>query len=121
MGAQVSYSSVGGQTEGGDREVWDTQSTFIKGRNIFEGWRVASGVLDEMRQNGEDVVFKIDFEKAYDCFDWNFLWFVLTKMGFGGRWVRWMKRYVMYARVLVLVNESEDGAFSMERELRQGF
>lgn len=49
--------------------VWDTQSAFIKGMSIFEGWTVASEVLDEMKHNREGIVFKIDFEKAYDSID----------------------------------------------------
>lgn len=36
-----------------------------------------------MRRVREDSVFKIDLEKAYGCVDWDFLFFVLYKMGFG--------------------------------------
>lgn len=62
-----------------------TQSTIIKGMNIFEGWTLASEVLDKMKNLGNDMVFKIDFEKSSDNVDWDFLWFVMSKMGFGDR------------------------------------
>lgn len=39
-------------------------------------------------------------------------------MGFGKKWVRWMKRCVGYMRVSLLVNGSAGGEFTME--LRQG-
>lgn len=56
--------------EGGiGKLVRDTQSSFIKGRNIFEGWMMSSEMLDEMKRVGNCIVFKIDFEKTYDNVD----------------------------------------------------
>lgn len=55
-------------------------------------WTLASEVLDALKRAREEVVFKIDLEKSYDCMDWEFLWFVLTKIGVGDRWI---KRCVM--------------------------
>lgn len=66
--------------------VRDSQSSFIKGRSIFDGCTVASEVLDTMRRDGEGVVFKIDFEKTFDCVDWD-RWFILYKMGFRKKWI----------------------------------
>lgn len=60
--------------------VRDMQSAFIKGRNIFQRWTVATEVLDAMKRNREDFVFKIDFKKAYNCVDWDF---------YGLFWVKW--------------------------------
>lgn len=42
-------------------------------------------MIDEMRQIWKGMVLKIEFEKVYDYVDWDFLWFVLSKMGFGER------------------------------------
>lgn len=81
---------------------------------------MASEVVETMRWTGEEVVFKVDFEKAYDCMDWDFLVFMLGRIGFGARWTGWIKRYVMCTRVLVLVNGSVDDKFSIERGLKQG-
>lgn len=36
-----------------DKLVWDTQSAFMIGRNIFKGWTMASDMLDEMKRIGE--------------------------------------------------------------------
>lgn len=44
---------------------------------------MALEVLDAMKHLGEGLVFKIDFKKAYDSVDRDFLWFVLLKMGLG--------------------------------------
>ena len=43
--------------------------------------------MDEKRRSEEEeVVFKIDFEKAYDHVDWDFLDNVLERKGFSPRW-----------------------------------
>lgn len=63
--------------------VHDTQTTPIKGKSIFEGWALASEVLDDMMRSEGGIVFKIDFEKVYDCVDWDFFSSIPHKMGFG--------------------------------------
>lgn len=46
-----------------------TQSSFIRGRNAFNGWIVTSEVMDAMKRSGDGMTFKIDFEKTYNCVD----------------------------------------------------
>jgi hypothetical protein len=47
--------------------VSDSQTAFIKGRNILEGVITLHEVLHELKRTKEEgVLFKIDFEKAYD-------------------------------------------------------
>lgn len=36
------------------------------------------------------MIFKIDFEIAYDCVDWDFLDKVMEKKGFGYKWRMWV-------------------------------
>lgn len=101
--------------------VWDTQTTFLQGRNIIaDGWEVASEVVSAMKRKEEGVIFMVYFEKAYDCVEMDFIWFILEKMGFGTRWIRWMKRCVFFVWVSVLVNGYTRGKFSMQRGLRKG-
>ena len=46
---------------------------------------VVNEVIDEIRKKGiGGLIFKVDFEKAYDSVDWSFLDVVMIKMGFGG-------------------------------------
>jgi hypothetical protein len=45
----------------------ETQTAFVKGRNILEGVVILYEVIHELkRTGGKGVLFKIDFEKAYD-------------------------------------------------------
>ena len=47
---------------------------------------IANEIVDEKRRLGkEGVIFKIDFEKAYDHVNWDFLDHVLEKKGFSPR------------------------------------
>lgn len=67
--------------------ISDTQSAFVKGCQILDGILVANEVVDDARKyNKEVLLFKVDFEKAYDSIDWGYLDEVICKMGFPVLW-----------------------------------
>jgi hypothetical protein len=50
-----------------DNLISKNQTAFIKGRSILEGVVTLHEILHEFKWSGEKgVLFKIDFEKAYD-------------------------------------------------------
>lgn len=101
--------------------ILDSQSTFIKGRQILDGILVANEVVDEARKHKKELLlFKVDFEKAYDSIDWRYLVSVMLKMGFPTLWRKWIKECIGTASALVLVNGSPTDEFYLERGLRQG-
>lgn len=56
------------------------------------------------------VVFKIDFEKAYDHLGLNpFLDLVLERKGFNPRWRAWMRSCLSFVSFAVLVNGNAKG------------
>ena len=56
------------------RLICPSETTFIPGRNILEGVVVLHETIHEMhRKKLYGVLFKIDFEKAYDKVNWSFL------------------------------------------------
>ncbi|XP_024023214.1 uncharacterized protein LOC112092134 [Morus notabilis] len=68
------------------KKLWKRQSlqasAFIRGRWILDGVLVANEIVEEYRVEGKDgLVFKVDFEKAYDHVKWNFLKVVLELRG----------------------------------------
>lgn len=53
---------------------------------------VANEVVDEAKKcKKELILFKVDFEKAYDSIDWKYLEEVMMKMGFPTLWRKWIK------------------------------
>jgi hypothetical protein len=78
-------------------------------------------VVDEARKAKKELLlFKVDFEKAYDSVDWDYLDAVQRKMNFPPLWRKWMRECVCTATASVLVNGSPTDEFSLERGLRQG-
>ena len=66
--------------------IHSTQGAFAQGRQILDAVLIANEIVDEKRRlGGEGIVFKIDFEKAYDHMSWDFLDHVLKKKGFSPR------------------------------------
>lgn len=66
------------------------------------------------------ILLKLDFEKAFDMVNWDFLFEVLKKMNFGSRWIIWIKYIFQTIRISVLVNGSPTKEFSPFRGPRQG-
>lgn len=91
------------------------------GRQILDGVLIANEVIDCMKSSKSGgIILKVDFEKAYDCVNWDFLQFLLSRMGFGLKWISWIMECVSSALVSVLVNGSPTKEFRMKRGLRQG-
>ena len=101
--------------------VSDAQSAFIKGRQILDGILVANEVVDDARSRKKELLlFKVDFEKAYDSIDWNYLEQVMIKMRFPTLWRKWITECVGTATTSVLVNGSPTEEFPLGKGLRQG-
>ena len=70
------------------------------------------------KQNG--VIFKIDFEKAYDKVKWSFLQQTLCMKGFSPKWCRWIEGMVTGESVGIKVNDEIGPYFQTKRGLCQG-
>ena len=99
--------------------VFDSQSTFIKGKQILDGILIANEAVDEARRmNKELLLFKVDFEKAYDSVDLKYLDSVMANMNFLTIWRKWIKELLGTTTALVLVNGCPMDEFPIERGLR---
>jgi hypothetical protein len=81
---------------------------------------IANELVDDARKHKKDLLlFKVDFEKAYDSVDWNYLDTLLRRMNFPILWHKWMTECISTPTVSILVNGSPTEEFKLERGLRQ--
>jgi hypothetical protein len=101
--------------------ISEAQTAFVKDRQILDGILIANEVVDEARKSRKELMlFKVDFEKAYDSVDWGYLDAVMGNMAFPPLWRKWMKECVCTDTASVLVNGSPTEEFPFQRGLRQG-
>jgi hypothetical protein len=78
-------------------------------------------MLNEIHKTrGSGVLFKIDFEKAFDKVKWSFLLQVLEMKGFPNIWNDMVMKVVKGGRVAIKVNDKNGPYFSTYQGLRQG-
>ncbi|GJU62417.1 RNA-directed DNA polymerase, eukaryota, reverse transcriptase zinc-binding domain protein [Tanacetum coccineum] len=77
-------------------------------------------IIGKILANRLSKIFKVDFEKAFDSLKWDFLDLVMEKLGFGIKWLSWIKGCLHNVRASLLVNGSPTNEFEIFRGLRQG-
>jgi hypothetical protein len=98
-----------------------TQTAFMKSRHIMEGVCVLHEVLHEVKKKKmSGVLFKVDFEKAYDNVNWAFLYNVLLKKGFSHKWNDLVFSIMTSGKVNIKINDKTGAYFLTNRGVRQG-
>lgn len=83
-----------------DSLILISQSTFMPRRQLLDSVLVANEIVDyATRENKDCLLFKVDFEKAYDIVSWDFLRFMLKRMGFVANWLKWMEALVLSSQI----------------------
>nr|KYP71360.1 Retrovirus-related Pol polyprotein LINE-1 [Cajanus cajan] len=97
------------------------QSAFLEGRNLLHSVVVANEVVDEAKKKRKNCLFfKVDYEKVYDSVNWNFLKYMLRRLGFCNKWIAWISVCLESSSISVLVNGSPTQEFKPQKGLRQG-
>jgi len=59
------------------------------GRGILDNVLIVNEAIHEAkRENKSCIVFKIDFEKAYDYVNWKYLGYMMGRLDFNAKWVK---------------------------------
>ena len=92
--------------------ISQSQFAFVEERQILDAVLIANEVVDStLRRKESGLVCNLDIEKAHDNISWEFEFQVMDSMGFGNRWVSWIKWCVSTASFSVLLNGSPAGFF----------
>lgn len=67
-------------------------SAFIEGRHLLHCVVISNEAVEEARRcKKKCLIFRVDFEKAYDSICWEFLLFMMRLMAFCAKWVSWIE------------------------------
>lgn len=101
--------------------IASNQTAFIKGRYILESVVTAHEVLHSVHSGGESgLIIKLDYEKAFDRVNLDFLAELLKLRGFGSRWLGWIDQITHKGSVAVKLNDSISDFFLTGKGFRQG-
>jgi hypothetical protein len=79
----------------------------------MEGLSMLHDILHEVKKKKlSSVLFKVDFEKAYDNVNWSFLYNVLVKKGFSHKWNYLVFSIMTSGRVNIKMNDEMGSFFS---------
>jgi len=101
--------------------IHESQTGYVKGKYIGESIRTISGIMSFTKtQNIPGLAVFLDFEKAFDSVEWNYLHKCLEVFNFGPQLRQWIK--VIYSDIsnCVLNDGHATRHFSLGRGVRQG-
>ncbi|GKV01491.1 hypothetical protein SLEP1_g14041 [Rubroshorea leprosula] len=94
---------------------------FIGGKELVDGFVIANEVIDEVKRKKKTCfIFKVDFKKAYDKVCWEFISYMMMRMGFNAIWRKWILECLSSSSVSVLINGSPTKQFSVNKGIQQG-
>jgi hypothetical protein len=98
------------------------QSAFIPSRSISENVLLAQEIVRNYHKgNGKPrCTLKIDFMKAYDLVNWEFMIYCLHCFGFPEKFVSWIKECITSPKFSICLNGTLVGYFEGKKGLRQG-
>ena len=101
--------------------IHHNQNAYVKGRSIFDAVRTIDDVIEYTKQaNIAGILITIDFEKAFDSLNHQFLFKVLQAFNFGPFFVQWISTFYSKVSSCVMNNGFASNYFAVDRGVRQG-
>ncbi|GKC85157.1 RNA-directed DNA polymerase, eukaryota, partial [Tanacetum coccineum] len=101
--------------------ISDVQSAFVANRQILDGPFILNELLSWCKfKKLNGMIFKVDFEKAFDSVKWDYLDETLKAFGFCSKWRNWISSCLNNVMGSVLVNGSPTLEFQFHKGLKQG-
>ena len=101
--------------------IHHNQTGFIKDRYIGETVRSIFDIMDfTVDENIPGLLIFINFQKAFDSLEWNFLLRCLEPFNFGFSLIRWVITFCKNIQSSVINNGIISDFFTLGRGVRQG-
>ncbi|KAL3684931.1 hypothetical protein R1sor_002953 [Riccia sorocarpa] len=95
--------------------TWE-QNSFLPGRQLHSTVLLCSEVVHHAKQIGQPcVLLKIDFRKAFDTLNWEFLYQTMKKMDFGENFIDMVAALNENARSSIRINNTCSRTFGITR------
>lgn len=98
------------------------QSGFMAGRYIGENIRLAIDIIEFLHasRNETGLLLSLDFEKAFDSIDWEFMFLALERKNFGPSFISMVKLLYQGSNSEIVNNGHVSGRIPLGRGIRQG-
>ncbi|GKA90830.1 RNA-directed DNA polymerase, eukaryota [Tanacetum coccineum] len=120
-GCNVSFITLIPKIQDAKDLISEVQSAFITNRQILDGPFILNELLSWCKHKKlKAMLFKVDFEKAFDSVRWDYLDDLLKMFGFGNKWRGWINGCLKSAMGSVLVNGNPTSEFKFHKGLKHG-
>ena len=100
--------------------IHSNQTGYVSGRYIGEAARSILDVMEYTKTvNIPGILLFIDFEKALDSLEWNFMFKCLETFGFGHSLIRWVETFDSNISSCIINNGTFSANFELGRGVRQ--
>ena len=98
----------------------ESQSAFVPGRHIGDNILIAQDILRNYHRinTSPRCAIRVDFCKAFDSVNWNFLFSTLQALKFPARFIGWIQQCVSTPKYSLNINGELTGYFGSSRGLR---
>ena len=101
--------------------ISENQTTLLAERQIIDGFLVANEAVHSLKRcRVSTFIFKVDFHKAFDSVQCDYLEQVMRYMGFGEKLINLINTCMSTIKLLVLINGSPSKEFLIGRGIHQG-
>ena len=104
-----------------DNIISVAQAAFVKNRTIGQCIRLIDGIMNFTEDTDiEGILLAIDFQKAFDSLEWNFMFKSLQCFNFGPSLLKWVHTFYNNPSSCVMNRGLSTKYFNLTRGVRQG-
>ncbi|KAF1329068.1 putative Pollike protein, partial [Globisporangium splendens] len=97
------------------------QKGFVKGRSIHHHVRFLADLQDLVTSRDEEAyALFLDFEKAFDRVNWDYMFRLLERMGCGSEFVQWVRLLYTEPQAHLVINQNIQPVLFPTRGVKQG-